>query len=93
MLETRCPHPVATYQVAPQNPPQAGIVLSHPARRNGLRVNATGALVWMLCDGQRTAGEIAQIIAEAYPESAAAIEQQVVDTLVALTDFGAVEWT
>jgi hypothetical protein len=93
MLDARYPHQVPSYQVTTADSPQKGIVLSHPSRRRNLSVNVAGAVVWALCDGQRTLAEIAQILIEAYPESAPDIEQNVRDTLLALTEHGAIEWT
>lgn len=93
MLDNRYPHRVASYKVTNEDSPRDGILLSHPARTQGLHVNATGAVILALCDGQRTLGEIAQILIEAYPESAQVIQQNIVETLLTLTDYGAIEWT
>ena len=92
MLESRYPQQVASYQVAAAAPPQNGILLSHPARRAALRVDAAGAVIWGLCDGLRTVGDITQILSDAYPESAPYLAQHVLTTLLALTDYGAIEW-
>ena len=93
MLDTRYPHQVSSYRVATADPPQDGILLSHPARQHALHVDAAGAVVWAICNGQRTVADVAQILADAYPESAGDIKQHVLDTLLALTEFGAIEWT
>lgn len=93
MLDDRYPHRVASYKVTNENSSRDGILLSHPARTQGLHVNTAGAMILALCDGQRTVGEIARILGEAYPESAQGIEQNILDTLLALTDYGAIEWT
>jgi len=92
-LDARVPHRVASYKVTAHEDPQQGLVLSHPARRRPLSVNAAGAVIWNLCDGQRTLEEIARILMDAYPESAADIEGNVCETLLALTHYGAIEWT
>jgi hypothetical protein len=49
-------------------------------------------MILALCDGQRTMGEIAQILGEAYPESDQVIKQNILETLLTLTDYGAIEW-
>lgn len=45
------------------------IVLLHPARNLILYSSQTGALIWSLCDGQRSVDEIVDILGAAYPES------------------------
>jgi hypothetical protein len=93
LFDSRTPQRVPGYQVAAQELPQNGILLSHAARTRALDVSATGALVWGLCDGQRSVGEIVALLSEAYPSSAGVIPENVVDTLLALTDYGAIAWT
>jgi hypothetical protein len=93
MLDARYPYQVASYRVEAAESPQSGISLSHPARSRTLNVNPAGAIIWTLCDGQRTVAEIAQILGEAYPESVPEIARNVRDTLLALTEYGAIEWT
>jgi hypothetical protein len=45
------------------------VMLFHPARTEIHHLNATAALVWQLCDGQRSIGEIILILQESYPEA------------------------
>jgi hypothetical protein len=48
--------------------------------------NPTGALVWELCDGSLTTGEIVELLAEIYPENSEQIRVSVpvvIDQLLA----------
>jgi hypothetical protein len=67
------------------------LLLYHPGRTKILYCNQTASLVWNLCDGQRTAEEIAALLAESYPE-AAAIPADVEATLGQFLEHGAIEW-
>ena len=53
-------------------------------------LNGTAALVWRLCDGQRTAADISQLLAEAYPQGES-VDQDVIEALKRLTVLGVVE--
>jgi len=51
-----------------------------------INLNETATVVWMLCDGERTVGDIAALLAQRFPESAAAIESDIsaaIDKMVA----------
>jgi len=52
-------------------------------------LNASAALVWKLCDGKRSAREIAGILADAYPEEADMVTTDVSDALDGLVREGA----
>ncbi len=45
------------------------IILLHPTRNVIIHSNQAGALIWSLCDGKRSVGEIVEILGAAYPES------------------------
>ena len=68
------------------------LLLFHPQDGRLLELNATAALVWQLCDGVRTVAVISGLIADAYPQDAASIAQDVPDILVELNKLGAVHW-
>ncbi|MFP4345721.1 MAG: PqqD family protein [Anaerolineales bacterium] len=46
------------------------LLLFHPATTRIVYCNATAGLIWRLCDGERTVGEIVALLTEAYPEAA-----------------------
>jgi hypothetical protein len=60
------------------------ILIYLPGGDKTLYLNETAALVWRLCDGQRTGVEIIDLLTEAYPEAQADIQMEV---RVALSDF------
>lgn len=68
------------------------LLLFHPEQGTVLYCNETAALIWQLCDGQRTVEEIVALLAEAYPEAADAIAGDVAATLREFEEHGAVEW-
>ena len=67
------------------------VLIYVPGSDKTILLNETAALVWRLCDGQRTAVEISDLLAEAYPESDSAIRKQVQDTLSDFVERGIVE--
>lgn len=54
-------------------------------------LNDVAALVWRLCDGERTVGEMVALLVEAYPEAADRIEPEVHETIRSLKDLGVLE--
>ena len=67
------------------------IVLLHPARNIIIHSNQTGALIWKLCDGKRTADEITEILSAIYPEARDSIVSDVPETIQLLTSRGALQ--
>jgi hypothetical protein len=65
-------------------------LLFDPAQRRLVHCNETAALVWRLCDGERTVAEIIALLTEAYPEQATAIPQDVQSVLAQLLDADAI---
>ena len=68
------------------------LLLFHPSSETILHTNETGAIVWRLCDGQRTVAEIIDVLTAVYPESDADIAQDVPDLLAQFADQGAITW-
>lgn len=68
------------------------LLLFHPSSETILHTNQTGALVWRLCDGQRSAAEIVAALTAVYPEAAADIAQDVPEILTRFADLGAITW-
>lgn len=67
-------------------------VLYFPGESRILYCNQCASLIWQLCDGERTAAEIAAELAEAFPEAAAQIRADVDETLAILSGNGALEY-
>lgn len=57
------------------------IVVYHPTLTTSLYLNETGALVWQLCDGERTVTEIIELLCRMYPENAERIGPEVIALL------------
>lgn len=83
---TICPRPAPGFQMEALD---GEIVLLHPARNVILHSNQGGALIWSLCDGQRSVAEIAELLSAAYPESAEDIALDVPQTIQELLSRGA----
>lgn len=66
------------------------LLLYHPAKTKAVYLNETAALVWQLCDSERSVAEIVSLLEENYPESDS-IPSDVEQTLQQLADNGAVE--
>jgi len=87
MLETERPCPAPGYQMERLDDE---IILFHPASRAIFRSNSAGALIWQLCDGQRTVADIIDLLSAAYPDNAAQIPADVQHTLLTFVRHGAV---
>jgi hypothetical protein len=66
------------------------LLLFNPQDLVVLYLNESASVVWQLCDGQRTISQIAELIAEAYPEAEKSILDDVQETILLFRDKGAV---
>lgn len=65
------------------------VLVYHPGLAKTIRLNETASIVWELCDGRRSAGEIAAILKDAYPDDRAHIHEDVERALRHFADEGA----
>lgn len=65
------------------------LLLFNPAKTTILYCNETASLVWQLCDGQRSVGQIVALLVEAYPEAGGSIKRDVQAVLKDFQDNGA----
>jgi len=65
-------------------------VLRKPESEHCVVLNLTGALVWQMCEGRYSVGEIIEVLKEAYPDAAGAMDKDVFRTLDQLYDEGVV---
>ena len=63
----------------------------HPTLTTAVYLNDTGALIWELCDGDRTVSDIIETLGQHYPESRAQIETDVKELVRQLTERGIAE--
>lgn len=67
------------------------MLLFHPSTAQVYYLNQTASLVWGLCDGKRSFGEILRLLENLYPESSAQIELDVRATLELFIRNGVIE--
>ncbi len=68
------------------------LLLFNPHDGRLLELNATAALVWQLCDGERSISEITRLLIEAFPEAERRIEDDVPVILIHFDQLGAIFW-
>lgn len=66
------------------------ILLFNVARDETLYLNATAAIIWRLCDGERTVSQIIELVTASYPDSVASVERDLHETLQTLSRHGAI---
>lgn len=66
------------------------LLLYHPGLTQTVYLNPTASLVWQLCDGRRSAGEIMELLRESFPDDRHSIETDVAATLEMFDQYGAV---
>jgi hypothetical protein len=66
------------------------LLLYHPGLTKTVYLNPTASLVWQLCDGRRSAGEIAELLRASFPDDRSRIEHDVAATLELFDQYGAV---
>ena len=57
------------------------LLLYHPEQTKAIYLNPSAAVIWSLCDGQRRAQEIIQLIGESYPDATPDLTKEVLATL------------
>ena len=67
------------------------VTVYHPTLTTAVYLNETGALIWELCDGERTISNIIEILSHQYPESGAQIETDVKDLIAQLIEHNIAE--
>ena len=68
------------------------LLLYHPERTTIMYCNQTASLVWNLCDGERTAGELIDLLSAAFPEASERIPTDVQDVLTEFARHEAIEY-
>lgn len=67
-------------------------VIFHPTSKKVVHASSSAALIWELCDGQRSLEQIVELLAGEYPDARAEIELDVPQTLEIFASAGVVEW-
>ena len=68
------------------------VLVFSPRLNKTIYLSDTAALVWALCDGQRSARTISEMLAAAFPNSAERVATDVQEALRNLASHGALEW-
>ncbi len=64
------------------------VLLYHPQQTRAVYLNPTAAVVWGLCDGERSIREIIRAIDETYPDAGVDLKEDVLATLKQLQESG-----
>jgi hypothetical protein len=64
-------------------------ILYDTATHNVIYLDAPALVIWRLCDGERSLGEITSLIEQAYPQARDSIAHDVQKTVDALANAGA----
>ena len=67
------------------------LLLYSPESTRSIYMNSTASIIWRLCDGKLTVGEIVELLVEAFPEAEDSIEQDVIDSINLFVSNNAVE--
>jgi hypothetical protein len=62
------------------------LLLYDPNSAVTLRLNGSSAIVWQLCDGQRTTQDIIGVVQQTYPDQATQIDQDVASVVGELSE-------
>ncbi len=89
MSDLRKPQPAADYQMQMID---GEAVILHPSSTKVLYTNPSGALVWDLCNGQRTVDEIIAGITATFPDAAQQIPGDVLEVLEGFIAAGVMHW-
>ncbi|MBI3796007.1 MAG: PqqD family peptide modification chaperone [Deltaproteobacteria bacterium] len=71
---------------------ESELLLYHPAKTQAVYLNETAALIWRLCNGQRSVAEIKTLLQDAYPEMSDEIAQDLQTTLEQFVSCGALDF-
>lgn len=88
MLSSQRPRPNPEVRFEPFD---GEILLYSPRNAAGIWLNATASLVWGLCDGRRTIGEIVDVLRGTYPAAADQLSADVEGALGELAALGAID--
>lgn len=66
------------------------LLLYNAGSTETIYLNEPAAIVWYLCDGERSVGEITGLLTESYPDASEGIESDVRDILQSFEDHGCV---
>ena len=94
-------HPELPLDTIPRQKPGYSIrkipccyLLQHESEKNGyVKLNETGIMIWQICTGEWTVGEIIEALREQYPEAADEMDKDVFRALDDLFEEGVITLT
>jgi hypothetical protein len=89
MTETDIPVPNTEYRLEKLDDE---LLLYHPAATKTVFLNETACLIWQLCDGERSVGEIVELLRESVPELGTAIPSDVETALSSFAEHSVIEF-
>jgi len=72
------PQPTAGFQLEEI---EGEILLYSPSSTRSVYLNTTASLIWRLCDGKQTVGQIVRQLRDAFPDAESAIEEDVTNSI------------
>jgi Coenzyme PQQ synthesis protein D (PqqD) len=69
------------------------LLLCHPGTATVMCLDQVASLIWRLCDGKRTVGQIVAMLAEAFPEAGSTLAEDVTAGLMSFQTRGLVRLT
>ena len=57
------------------------LLLYSPESTRSIYMNSTASIIWRLCDGKQSVGDIISLLEEAFPEASESIENDVTESL------------
>jgi hypothetical protein len=57
------------------------LLLYSPESTRSIYMNSTASIIWRLCDGKLTIGEIVSLLQEAFPDAAESMEADVIHSI------------
>ena len=65
--------------------------LQDPVTKNIIKLNDSSALIWQVCTGEWTVGEIIDVLKESYPDAADSMDNDVIKALNLLYGEGVIQ--
>lgn len=83
----KIPNPVSGFELEEID---GEILLYSPSATRSVYLNSTASLIWRLCDGRNTVGQIIDILSQAYPDAEEDMERDVSQSIEQFMENGAI---
>ena len=89
MKKNSIPRPRSEFQLQEFD---SELVLYDPEQKKVIYLSESAALIWRLCDGQRTIEEIVQLLQDAYPDKTSEILNDVERAMACFMENNVIVW-